>query len=108
MSVPAFIGVLPEERKAPQTLLIDVEIETDIQRAARSDDVQHTIDYTAVRRCIIEYIETVQFKLIETLADTLADRLKQTFGVSCLRLTITKKPFDIPDAEGVGVIVERT
>jgi len=106
LSVPAIIGVFPEERTASQTILIDVELETDIQQAAQSDDLQYTIDYAAVRRCIIDYIGTVAFELLETLAAKLADHLKQNFKPSRLCLTITKKPFDIPDVQGVGVIIE--
>ncbi len=107
LSVPVLIGVLPDERKAPQNILIDLDIETDVRSAAMLDDLQHTIDYAAVRRSIIEYVATTQFRLVETLAHQLADHLKQTFDLTCLRLTITKKPFDIPDAEGVGVVIER-
>lgn len=105
--VPALIGVLPEERKSPQNLLFDIEISHDIRAAAKNDDLTKTIDYAAVRRVIIEFVEQSFFELIETLADRLAEHLHQQFGFSAVRLSITKQPFDIPDAGGVGVIVER-
>lgn len=104
---PAMIGVLPEERKAPQNLLIDLEMSVDICLAAKGDDLTKTVDYAAVRRSIIEYISESPFELLETLADRLATHLHQAFDLSALRLCITKQPFDIPDAEGVGVIIKR-
>ena len=106
LSVPAIIGVLPEERKTPQPILIDLEYETDVSKAAASDNIQHTIDYAAVRHTMIEFIEAAQFELLETLADKLVDHLKRSFSLSYLRLSITKKPFDMPDAAGVGVVIE--
>ncbi len=107
LSVPVLIGVLPEERKAPQALLFDLELEADVHEAAASDDLKSTIDYAAVCYGIINYVKETEFELIETLAENLANHLQKTFNVSHLRLTLTKTPFDIPDAEGVGVIVER-
>lgn len=107
LSVPVIIGVFPNEREAPQTLLIDLEVATDFQKAAASDALQYTIDYAQIRRSILAYTEKTQFTLIETLADRLAAHLKQTFNLSWLRLSISKKPFDITDAECVGVCIER-
>ena len=107
LSVPVLIGVLPEERRAPQTILFDLELESDIRQASASDELQHTIDYAAIRRSIIHYVKETEFELVETLADNLAHHLQKAFDISRLRLVLTKKPFDIPDAEGVGVIIER-
>jgi len=107
LAVPALIGVLPEERKTPQTLLIDLEMSVDIHAAAAKDDLSKTIDYAAVRSHIIDYISQSSYQLLETLADRLATHLKHQFDISALHLSITKKPFDIPDAEGVGVIIHR-
>ena len=105
--VPGLIGVLPQERKSPQNLFIDLELSTDIRAAAKNDDLKKTIDYAAVRRLIIEFIAQSSYELLETLAERLAAHLQANFDFSALRLCITKQPFDIPDAEGVGVIVER-
>jgi len=105
--VPALIGILPEERKSPQNLLIDLEMSTDIRAAAKSDDLNKTIDYVAVRRLIIEFISQSFYNLLETLGDHLASHLHEHFDFDVIRLCITKQPFDIPDAEGVGVVIER-
>lgn len=107
LSVPVIIGVFPNEREAPQTLLIDLEVVADFQQAAASDALQHTIDYAQIRRSILGYTEATKFTLIETLADRLAAHLKQAFHLSWLRLSISKKPFDITDADCVGVCIER-
>lgn len=105
--VPALIGVLPEERKAPQNLIIDLEIFVDLRAAAENDDLKKTIDYAAVRRLMIEFISQFSCDLLETLADRLTSHLRQHFNFNALRLSITKRPFDMPDVEGVGVAIER-
>lgn len=106
--VPALIGALPEERKAPQNLFIDLEMSVDIRAAAKNDDLNLTIDYAAVRRALIEYIAQSSFDLLETLGDRLVSSLHQQFDFSAIRLCITKQPFDMTDVEGAGVIIERT
>jgi len=105
--VPALIGVHPHERTQTQSLTIDLELATDITAAAATDDLVHALNYAAVREEILNYVKQTQFQLIETLAEKLAAYLQSTFSVVWLRLSITKKPADITDAFGVGVVIER-
>lgn len=105
--VPALIGVLPSERESSQELLIDVDMSVDVREAANEDNLNKTIDYAQVRLSIIKFADESAFELIETLADRLASHLLNQFNIASIRLAITKRPFDITDAEGVGVLVER-
>jgi len=105
--VPALIGKLPEERKTLQKLLIDLEMSVDARAAAKEDDLSKTVDYARVRRLVINYIAQTAYHLLETLADHLACYLHEQFDFDAIRLCITKRPFDMPDVMGVGVIIER-
>ncbi len=105
--VPALIGKLPEERKTHQKLLIDLEVSVDARTAAKEDDLNKTVDYARVRRLIISYIAKTAYHLLETLADRLACYLHEQCHFDSIRLCITKRPFDMPDVMGVGVIIER-
>lgn len=100
------IGVFDWEREIRQTLVIDVTMATDIRQAASTDDLQHTLDYKAICDAIRDWVAAEQFKLIETLAETIAARLRAKFGVSWLRLTI-HKPTAIAEAMDVGITIER-
>jgi FolB domain-containing protein len=51
------VGVSEEERARPQRLLITVEMETDVGAAAAADDLQRTIDYSAVASRLIAWGE---------------------------------------------------
>lgn len=108
LRVPALIGVFPEERLTPQDIFIDLEIACDSKPAALSDSVKDTVDYHAVCTRTIEYIENTSFRLVETLAENLADYILKQFQVSWLRLRITKNAFNIPNAEAVGIQIERS
>lgn len=107
LKVLAWVGILPHEKIAAQTILLDIIFSVDTEHAAASDDLKHTIDYASVHESIIEFLNQHQFNLIETLADRCANFLVNRFGIQWLQLSVTKLAvFD--DVQGVaGVIVER-
>jgi dihydroneopterin aldolase len=47
-----------------------------------------------------------RFQLLEALADHLAAIVLAEFSIEHLRMTITK-PGAVPEAEGVGVVIDR-
>jgi dihydroneopterin aldolase len=108
LCVAVLIGVLPEERQLPQNLLFDLEIEVNAAEIALQDNISLAVDYSKLRQFIIAYAANSQFQLIETLASHLATELLKAFSLRWLRLSITKKPFDMPDTTGVGIIIERS
>jgi len=61
-------GVSDAERVRSQRFTVDVELEVDLARAARSDQIEDTIDYRRVRAIAKEVIEGEPAHLIETLA----------------------------------------
>lgn len=68
-------GVLPEEREHGQRFLVDVELETDLGRAGRDDDLSATVDYRRVYAVVREVVEGAPRSLIEAVAETIAGRL---------------------------------
>ena len=45
-------GVLPEEQSRPQPFEVDVELEVDLDAAGQSDDLDDTVDYSAVSEAV--------------------------------------------------------
>ncbi len=107
LTVPANIGVYEHERKTPQLLVLDLEIEIDVDKVSASDLIHNTVDYAAIYHFLCEYIAASKCQLIETLASKMAMQLMKKFELNWLRLTITKKPVDLPHIAGAGVSVER-
>lgn len=67
------VGVTAGERRLPQELLITVTLHADLRRAGRSDDLRHTIDYSVLKKAILVESESKSYKLIERLAQRIAD-----------------------------------
>ena len=67
------VGVTAQERLLPQELLITVTLHADLRKACRTDDLRHTIDYSALKKDILLESESKPFKLIERLAQRIAE-----------------------------------
>jgi dihydroneopterin aldolase len=105
LSVPAVIGVHDWERDITQTLVFSVDLAADVRTAARRDDLADALDYSAVARTIVSVVEEGRFRLIETAAERVADRLLTDHPVAWLRLEVRK-----PIASGgytAAVTIER-
>jgi dihydroneopterin aldolase len=90
LGIAAVIGVHPWEREIEQTLLVSVEMAADVREAAASDDLADALDYSAVAATIAEVLRAGRFRLIETAAERVAERLLADFPVSWLRLELRK------------------
>lgn len=99
------VGVPDAERRAPQRLLISVDMERDFGPAAAGDDLTRTIDYYAVSRRLLGLGEGREWRLIETLAVEIAELVRGEFGAE--RVVVEVKKFILPEARHVAVRVER-
>lgn len=106
LKVDTVIGVYDWERTLTQTLVLDLELATDIRPAAAGDDLAQTLDYAAISERIAEFGAQHSFALVETFAERLAEALRQEFAIPWLRLTL-RKPGAVPAAAAVGVRIER-
>lgn len=68
-------GVSDEERALPQMLEVDLRVEADLRAAGRSDDLADTVDYGPLLEICRETVETASFRLLESIAGTIADRV---------------------------------
>ncbi len=93
LKVEAVIGVYEWERAITQPLLIDIAMETDISRAAASDDVS-------------AWCQAIKAKLLEHLAGKIADKLLEKYGCHKITLSVAK-PTAIEQADAVGVQITR-
>jgi len=107
LKVVCSIGVHAWERSSKQTLLVSFELSTDTRPAAGTDSLKATIDYARASEAIGAIAQQGHFKLIETLADAIAQWLLETFPVSKVIVKI-RKPAALPQAESAGVRIERT
>ncbi len=100
------IGVYDWERRVRQSVVLDLEMATDITKAAGEDALEHTLDYAAISSRLLAFIEASEFELIETMAEQVAAIVLREFAVPWLRLRLSK-PGAVVQARDVGVLIER-
>ena len=100
------IGIYEWERQIRQTVVLDLEMGTDIARAAATDAIEDTLNYKAVAKRLIRFVGASEYRLVETLAEECARIVREEFGVPWVRLTLNKKGA-VRGADGVGIVIER-
>lgn len=107
LEVQTRIGAFAWEREILQKLSFDLEMQTDIRPAARSDDLADALDYKRVSKRIIALVEGCEHELIESVLEDVARAVILEFGVPRLRLVVDKLGA-LRGAHGVGLKIERT
>lgn len=106
LAIETIIGIYDWERETLQTVVFDLEMAWDIAPAAHSDSIADALDYKAVSKRVIGFVEASSFFLVETLAERVARLILDEFSVPWVRLTLNKKGA-IRGASDVGVLIER-
>ena len=102
-------GVTSEERRRPQPLAIDLELEFQVEPGHVSDNVHEVIDYEKVGERIVELGTTQECALLETLAENILTVLFTEFPVDRVNLWLRKlAPPLLYVAGSVGVQLDRT
>ena len=82
--IQTIIGIHPTERTTPQTVLVSLELAT--ATAAAHDDIVNALDYERLAQRVRELLEDLNVMLVSVEV---------------------QKPAAIPDAETVGVRIQR-
>jgi len=106
LKIDATIGIYDWERRIKQTLAFDLEMATDISKAAKTDAIEDTLNYKDISKRVIDFVEASEFQLVETLAEKIAALILDEFDVSWLSLTL-HKPGAIRGSRSVGIRIER-
>jgi dihydroneopterin aldolase len=102
-------GVSPEERRRPQPLAVDLELDCQTEPAATSDDIHHTVDYAQVADRVAGIGTTQECALLETFAERLLTMLFAEFPIERAKIWVRKlaPPLDYVTGS-VGVQLERS
>ena len=103
LEVHGRVGVPDFERVEPQRLSLNVTLWPKI--AELHDDIENTVNYSAVAECAKEFVNQHACKLIETLAEETAAHLLAQFNLRKVEVEVRK--FVLPDANYVSVTAVR-
>jgi 7,8-dihydroneopterin aldolase/epimerase/oxygenase len=107
LRIETIVGIYEWERGATQVVSIDLEMDTDVRRAARNDSIEDTLNYKGVAKRLIKVVGESRFRLVETLAEAIARTIITEFPVPRVRVAVAK-PGAIEGSREVGVAIERT
>jgi dihydroneopterin aldolase len=106
LRINTVIGIYDWERRMKQTIILDIEMGTDIRKAANSDNIDNTLNYKAVAKRLIKFVGDSEYELVEALAEKITEIIMTEFDVPWCRLSLNKKGA-VRGVRDVGVIIER-
>jgi len=106
LAIRCIIGVEEYERREKQEVLVSITLDVDLRRAGRTDDLADSVDYSSLKKQIRQVAESSQFRLIEALAQCIADECLRQKRVECVRVAV-EKPTALRFARTVGVEIVR-
>ncbi|MDV6315824.1 dihydroneopterin aldolase [Idiomarina sp. HP20-50] len=107
LTVDTIIGVYDWEKEKKQSLVLDIQMSWDNQRAATTDELEDALDYALVSERVTGWITEKPRQLIETVAEGVATLILNEFGVQNVEVRVAK-PGAVPNANTVAVSVRRS
>jgi dihydroneopterin aldolase len=106
LRIDTIIGIYDWERRIRQTIVLDIEMATDIRKSAETENIEDTLNYKAVAKRIISFVSESEFQLVETLAEKISEIILNEFDVPWCKLRLNKQGA-LRGVRDVGVIIER-
>jgi dihydroneopterin aldolase len=101
-------GVLEEERQRAQPFEVDIDVETDLSVAGRSDDLNDTIDYGWVSQQAADVVGGRHSELIERVAQEIADAVLTNERIAAVTVVVRKLRPPVPlDVDTTAVRITR-
>ena len=102
----AHVGVLERERELGQWFELSLSLWHDLGPAGRSDDLEHSLDYSLAIRALQEQARTIHCLTLEHYAERMMECIEQLYGPVSQRLILSKCAAPVPGFSGL-VQVER-
>jgi len=107
LRIDAVIGIYEWEQRIQQQINVNLEMGWDNRPAANSDDIKDTLNYKEAANLVKALVAKSEFKLVEALAEHIAELLLEKMNIPWIRVTLGK-PLAVTGSQEVGVSIERT
>lgn len=104
LELDMFLGIHEHEKKTAQRVIVNVECY--LEEPAGKEDINTTVNYEDIIRCIKDIAGEGHIKLAETFAEDIAERCKRLGRMNSIMVRI-EKPDIIADTLSVGVEISR-
>ncbi|WP_349409090.1 dihydroneopterin aldolase [Pseudalkalibacillus sp. SCS-8] len=110
MQFYGYHGVYPEENKLGQRFNVDLVLECDLTEASKSDDIESTVHYGQAYELTKEIVEGKPKKLVETIAEDIAQALLEKFPIiqACTVKVIKPDPPIPGHYDAVAIEIKRS
>ena len=105
LELRAHLGVPDSERATPQRLAVNITIEPASGFRSLDDHIENTVDYFDVAQTVRELAAARPRRLLETLAEEIAQEVLSRFAVRTVEVELRK--FILRDTEFVSVRLRR-
>ena len=100
---------MDEERTRSQPFEVDLDIETDLSEAGKSDALESTVDYGPIAGSVVGLIQEESHMLLERLAERVSETVLDDDRVKSVVVSVRKLQPSMPvDIDTVGVRVVRS
>jgi dihydroneopterin aldolase len=97
MEFYGYHGVFPEETRLGQRFVVDLTVFVDLKKAGETDELEHSVNYGELFRVCKEIVEGKPFKLVEAVAEKIAEIVLSQFTlVSEVTIKVIKPDPPIP------------
>ena len=90
LKVDTLIGVFDEERLKPQTILISIKCQLDLDHNQDLDNIENVTSYSDIKKEIVTFVSASQYKTLEKLITELKKQLDNQFPIKIEKLEINK------------------
>ena len=106
LELDCIIGINPWERLPKQQITVDIELDTDLTAAGKSDSIEDTINYRTIAKTVTTEVEKSDYGLVESIGAKIADICLEDDRVFSVRVTV-RKPGAVRKASAVGIVIRR-
>ena len=107
LEVKALLGIYPNERTAPQRVIVNLDLAVREGDGAFDDDIKNVVSYEIVVRKVEEIVARGHIGLAETFAERIASACLTDKRVVSVKVRV-EKPDVIAKARSVGIDIERS
>lgn len=108
MEFYGYHGDIEAERALGGRYRVDLEVAADLRAAGRSDSLEDTLDYVRCFQLVREVVEERQYRLLEALAQAIADAVLGQAHAEAVTVRVAKQPPLRGTFDRFAVVVERT
>ncbi len=101
------LGINDSERREKQDVLLNLTIYADLRKAGKSDRIEDTVDYRALKKQVLAMVENSKYFLEEALAEAVAKLCLEQQGVCQVEVRV-EKPNALRFARTVAVEILRS